>query len=134
MLHVTFPLTKYEFMLRAARTKFCRFLHEHKGIVVRSLDVFLSLNSCSRIARLISVFKKLCSHQPWFFVCSRKINLPRAKDAPPASDVAHAWCGCVYQPLVIIRLQMLSKTVSNIFYFPFSKCIKPMIKSRIFSV
>ncbi len=41
-----------------AKTNFVCFLHEHKGNVVHSVDVFLVLNLCLRTVHLISVFKK----------------------------------------------------------------------------
>ncbi len=67
------------------RIKFCQFLHKHKGNIVRSLNVFSHLNSCSQTAHLISALRTmitLCSHQPWFVVCSQKINLLHTKDTP----------------------------------------------------
>ncbi len=47
------------------------------------LDTFVRLNSCLQTEHLISVLKIMfapCSHQPWFVVCSQKINyyIPRA--------------------------------------------------------
>ncbi len=39
------------------RTKFCRFLHEHKGNVVYSLDLFLCLNLSLQTAHQISALK-----------------------------------------------------------------------------
>ncbi len=41
-------------------TKCCHLLHELKGIVVCSLDVFLILSLCLRTAHPTLVFKKLC--------------------------------------------------------------------------
>ncbi len=69
------------------RTKFCQFLHEHKGNIVQSLDSFLHLNLCLRTAHQITVIQIIftkCLHQPQLVVCLQKLIycMPRTPMLP----------------------------------------------------
>ncbi len=90
-------------------TKFCHFLHEHKGNIVCSLDLFSHSNSRSQTAHPISVLKIMFA--PMFAstkVCRMfyKINLLHTKDAPYASsgNACAVWsCVPALKPLVLFH-------------------------------
>ncbi len=82
-------------------TKFCRFLHEHKGNIMLSVFTFkFVFVNCAGVKHYVhpmfartmvrriftenslNIMYILCLQEPWFVVYSQKINLLWAGDAP----------------------------------------------------